>query len=83
MRSYDVTGQIAGTAAQLVTEDGFAPGTHVVRKKDKVTGVIDFFDKEMVILRVVGEGHCSSGKVKVHYNSFLKKEWSKYTPKSK
>ena len=83
MRSYDATtGNIAGTAAQLVTEDGFVPGAYVVRKKDKVTAVIQHFDKEMVILRVIGEGHCSSGRVKVHYNSFLKKEWTKYTPKA-
>lgn len=75
MRSYDATtGNIAGTAAQLVTEDGFVPGAYVVRKKDKVTAVIQHFDKEMVILRVIGEGHCSSGRVKVHYNSFLKKD---------
>ena len=36
MRSYDATtGNIAGTAAQLVTEDGFVPGAYVVRKRTR------------------------------------------------
>lgn len=84
MRSYDATtGNIVGTAAQLVTEDGFVPGAYVVRKKDKVTAVIQHFDKEMVILRVIGEGPLFFRQGEGALQFLLEKRMDKIHPKSK
>ena len=78
VRNYDESGQLT-EAGQLVREAGFVVGASVCRKRDNTAGVITGFQGDSVILHV-SDG-ALTGSCRVLARSFLKKEWSKFTPK--